>query len=96
MKLFEDATKALEFLRGRRRSYQLTFSSPAGNEVLLDLAEFCRANVTTFHPDPRVAAQLDGRREVWLRIQQHLHLSGEQLMELYKGRPANLKPKDQE
>jgi hypothetical protein len=42
-------------------------------EALLDLAEFCRANESCFHEDPRMHAALEGRREVWLRIQEHIH-----------------------
>lgn len=84
-KLFEDIGKALDFLRNRKRSYQLAFGSPAGADVLLDLAEFCRANETTFDANDRVNARLEGRREVWLRIQQHIGLSSEQLLTLYKG-----------
>lgn len=53
-------------------------------EVLEDLSEFCHANKPTFHIDARVSAQLDGRREVYLRIMDHLNLSFEQLLEKYK------------
>ena len=77
--------KTLDFLRGRSQSYKLTFGNPTGNRVLADLAKFCRANDTTFHADPRIAANLDGRREVWLRIQNHLRLNPEQLMSIYAG-----------
>lgn len=38
--------------------------------VLTDLASFCRAHDTTFHTDERTHAMLEGRREVFLRIQQ--------------------------
>lgn len=79
--------KTIEFLRGRKRAYQLAFSTPAGMECLVDLAKFCRAGTTTFDPDPRVHAALEGRREVWLRITQHLHLTTEQLYALYSGKP---------
>jgi hypothetical protein len=51
--------------------------------VLADLAKFCRANESTFHTDHAVSDRLDGRREVWLRISQHLHLSTDDLMRLY-------------
>jgi hypothetical protein len=50
--------------------------------VLEDLAKFCRAHETSFHPDPRVHAQLEGRREVWLRIEEFLHLSPEEIVKL--------------
>lgn len=71
------------YVSGRKGSYQRVFNGPSGQDVLLDLARFCRAHSSTFHPDPRMAAQLDGRREVWLRIQQHLQLSDDQLWELF-------------
>lgn len=79
--------KAYEFLRKRKTSYQLTFDmkQPANVAVLNDLARFCRAHESTFNPDARVAANLDGRREVYLRIVNHLGLSVEQLLALYAG-----------
>lgn len=79
----EAVEKARALLFNRQRSYQVTFDSEAGKDVLADLARFCRADQSTFHPDPRVAANLDGRREVWLRIQQHLKLDSETLYKLY-------------
>jgi hypothetical protein len=51
--------------------------------VLNDLAAFCRANKSTFHEDPRAHAVLEGRREVWLRIQQHLQLDEDALWKIY-------------
>lgn len=75
--------RALSYLRARRRNYQLCFGSPAGRAALADLAVFCRAAETCFHADPRLHAVLEGRREVWLRIQEHLHLTPEQLYGLY-------------
>lgn len=77
--------RTLDFLRRRKQGYQLAFSSPVGQEVLADLAKFCRANTTCFDPDPRIHAALEGRREVWLRIQQHLNLPSEQLYAIYNG-----------
>jgi hypothetical protein len=82
---WEIRERVLAFLGGRKRSYQLTFgkNSPAARVVLGDLAKFCRANETCFHADARLHAVAEGRREVWLRIQQHLNLDPEQLAELY-------------
>lgn len=80
--------RALDFVRGRKATYQLTFNNPHGHAVLIDLAKFCRAAETCFHPDPRLHAVAEGRREVWLRIAQHLNLSSEQLYALYEGRIA--------
>jgi hypothetical protein len=51
--------------------------------IMADLAMFCRANESTFHPDPRIAANYDGRREVFLRIAKHLHMTDEQIMKAY-------------
>lgn len=78
--------KAKDWLTGRQRAYRTVFDSPAGREVLADIEKFCRANESTFHPDPRVAAQLDGRREVWLRIQQHMQMDSSALWALYNER----------
>lgn len=66
---------AKEFLGQRQRSYNLTFENESGKRVLEDLSRFCRANETTFHADPRVHAALEGRREVWLRIREHLDMA---------------------
>jgi hypothetical protein len=90
MSIQDALQKTLNYLRRRKRDYQLAFMSPAGQEVLLDLAKFCRADRTTFNADPRIHAALEGRREVWLRIQQHLGLTPEQLLVLYSG--ATIQP----
>lgn len=78
-----------DFLRRRKVDYQLTFTSPAGQGVLYDLAKFCRADENTYNPDPRLSDILVGRREVWLRIQKHLNLTPDQLYEIYAGRQLN-------
>lgn len=82
------AIRAYEFLRGRKLSYQRTFDLTDRDveAVLADLAKFCRANESTYNLDPRMHALLEGRREVWLRITQHLNLTSEQLYQLYAGR----------
>lgn len=68
----------------RRTAYVKVFLNNAfGQEVLEDLARFCRANESTFHADPRAHAVAEGRREVWLRIQRHLQLTDDQLWALY-------------
>jgi hypothetical protein len=79
-----DVKQARYFLRGRKQDYQTVFESPVGRRVLADLARFCRAHATTYHDDPRKHAVLEGRREVWLRIQQNLQLSDDQLYALYE------------
>lgn len=80
--------QARAFLQGRRQAYLRVFDSENHftDEVLRDLAKFCRAHAPTAHSDPHMAARLDGRREVWLRIQHHLQLDDEHLWRLY-GQP---------
>lgn len=75
------------FLSGRKGAYCRTFNleSRDAQAVLIDLSRFCRAHKSTAHPDPHMAARLDGRREVFLRIQQHLNLDDETLWQLYAG-----------
>jgi hypothetical protein len=99
--------EALEFLRLRKRAYQLTFGNNrivtslrrayavafgnyAGQEVLTDLSKFCRAVQPEWSDDARHHARLSGRREVFLRITEHMHLSSEQLYALYNGK--SIKP----
>ena len=81
----EDVQRTFNYLRERKASYQFALSTPAGQDVLKDLAKFCRADQTCFDPDPRIHAALEGRREVWLRIQQHLNLTATELLALYSG-----------
>lgn len=83
-----------EALATRRSNYSQVFRGVASEIVLADLARFCRAHESTAHPDPYAAARLDGRREVWLRIQQHLNLSPDQLWALYTGRAMNTENTD--
>lgn len=79
--------KARDFLRHRAQNYRLTFEreNGANTAVLVDLARFCRAHVSTGNKDPLIAARLDGRREVWLRIQHHLKLDDATLWMIYGG-----------
>lgn len=78
------------FVFGRQRAYLETFDtkSQMNQKVLSDLAKFCRANESTYHPDPRIHAVLEGRREVWLRIQNHLKLDSESLWKLLERKGA--------
>lgn len=73
------------FIR-RSVAYQNVFDlkSPYTHAVLKDLAKFCRAHESTFNADPRAHAILEGRREVWLRIQEYLNLNGDELFALHR------------
>lgn len=78
-------TEVQGFLRERKNAYQQMANQPAGQQVLADLADFCRAYASCFHEDPRIHARLEGRRDVWLRIQAHLKLSDDQLYAIATG-----------
>lgn len=89
----ERLARIIDYIRPRKRAYQLAFGSPAGQDVLRDLAVFCRANDSAAVPgDDARTYILVGRREVFLRIQQHLNLSSEQLALLFSGQ--TLKPEE--
>jgi hypothetical protein len=56
------------------------------DEVRIDLAEFCHAS----EPQPSegdlyLLGRAAGRRDVWLRIAQHLNLSDAELFDLWRG-----------
>lgn len=80
--------EALQIFADAKRAYQLAFGTPAGKAVLDDLAKFCRARETCVVPGDRDKTYvLEGRRETYLRIQDYLELSPEQLVERFT-RPA--------
>jgi len=91
-----DIRQFLDRLRFRKRDYQLTFSktNPSSQRVLADLAYFCFADRSTFDPDPRIHAVAEGRREVWLQINNHLNLSSEELFALIRQGQAASTTKD--
>lgn len=82
-------------IRRRRQAYRRVLGfgqAPTDDDrrvVLKDLARFCRAHRSTgvfSHIrgafDPLASARADGRREVWLRIVEHLHLDEKHLVNL--------------
>ena len=91
MKLIEQAKV---YIRNRATAYKLTFQpmQPANVIVMEDLAKFCRAFESCVIPgDHDRTLLLEGRREVWLRIAQHLNLSDDTLYALYMGNTAQPK-----
>lgn len=87
----------LEYLGQRKQAYQLLFrkDSSVAQEVLNDLAVFCRAAETCVVPGDRDRSLvLEGRREVFLRIAQHLNLSVEELFIIYGAMKNIAQPKD--
>lgn len=83
--LLEKLSEAKKIFRCRSMAYQRVFDreNVFTKDVLKDLAKFCRANDSTFNKDPRIQANLDGRREVFLRIQNYLNLSQEEIYKLH-------------
>ena len=71
------------------RSYRLTFGQPHGQDVLRDLMKLCRFRVPLVDGKIEANAVLmaEGRRQVYLRIQNMMCLSDEQLAMLYRGAP---------
>ena len=82
-------------LSERKKAYQLTFCAPPGKMfVLPDLVEFCRASEPSpLESDLFIQGRAAGRRDVFLRIQQHLNLTEDELFCLYSGKSI-LNPKD--
>ena len=83
---------------GRRGAWQRVLLNergeltPDGVVILKDLARFCRAHRSTAvfshirgALDPLASARADGRREVWLRIVENLHLDERFLVNLREG-----------
>ena len=77
--------RTMDFIKGRKTAYQLAFKTVAGEEVLADLARFCRAKESVYNVDVHKTHVLIGRREVFDRIAQHLNLSTQELYHLYGG-----------
>ena len=72
-----------KFTLKRKRAYQKTFDNPEGRKVLADLRRFCRATLPTADiENERATYLLEGRREVWLRIQAYLNLTDEDVYSL--------------
>jgi len=76
--------RAKDHLNARQQNYITTFpkESPTAMAVLENLADFCRANETTYSVDARDHAILEGRRQVWLHINEHLNLTTQELWEI--------------
>lgn len=75
--------------RLRVEAYQGVFLGDATKaqqeRVLADLKRFCHVERSTFDPQSQHAIYIaEGRREVWLRIMAHVHLSDEQVRKLYE------------
>jgi hypothetical protein len=77
----DELQRLKDALAERQKAFLMAFAGASGEAVLADLARFCRANESCFHADARLHAVLEGRREVWLRIQTQLTSSIEELLQ---------------
>lgn len=84
--ILDSLSKIKNLIRSRAYAYRMVFSpeNKYTSDVLKDLAKFCRAHETTFNADSRKHAAMEGRREVFLRISEHLNLTEEQIFDLHK------------
>lgn len=86
--------RAIDF-KGLWAAYNLVFRTPNGLDyVLPDLLEFTRAN----DPAARDGTEYQrgreqGRRDVWLHIQEYLQLTEDERYALWQGR-ASMRPQD--
>jgi len=79
-----DEQTAKDKLISRQDSYKMAFRGSNAQEVLKDLSIFCRENDSCVVPGDRDATLvLEGRREVILRIMDHLELSPDDLWTKY-------------
>lgn len=81
----------IDSIRNKKRNYNQCFKTPAGQQVLIDLTNFCGVGLAagvkrqdgTIDRDATLIAI--GRQEVILRIQKNLHLSSDQLFAIATG-----------
>lgn len=94
------ATELFHETEQLKTAYQIVFGDgPAGQTVLADLGRFCRADEPCWSEDQRHHARLEGRREVWLRIQNELKLPVEELLQRRVGDSyavVKIKPEDED
>lgn len=84
-KLTGEELMTLDAFRLMKKAFQQTFTSPSGQQVLHYLAPFCRASTSTAVPGNHDATFiLEGRREVWLLIQNFLNLTPTELAAIMK------------
>lgn len=79
--LSDQAQAAFDYIRHRRYHYGQLFNreNEHARAVIEDLKQFCRADESCFSTEPYVMALMEGRREVWLRISNHLTMTDAQL-----------------
>lgn len=79
MEMTEAERRVRFIISERKKAYTSIFNNVNAADVLADLDEFCRMDESTFNPDPRIHALLEGRREVALRIRHYLTRTEDEL-----------------
>ena len=79
-----DEKTNVETLKKLTMDYVTVFGSPQGQRVEEDLRIRCGADKTSFDVDPYVTAYNEGRRYVWLQIQDRKSKTDEQILRLVK------------
>jgi hypothetical protein len=73
----------------RNRDFREVFGTDAGKHVLQSLAIFCHADTSLHVPgDPHSTANLTGKRDVLLYIQQRIGMTDAEVIELAKAERA--------
>ena len=78
-------TKQIELLRGNKNAFTRVFRDGGASLddiqiVMRVLRRFCRWRASSFHPDARLHALTEGRREVLLLVDDYCELSIEELL----------------
>lgn len=68
-----------------RRAYQGIFDGPNGELVLKDLSQFCGMGKDCFSKDALEMAHNTGMRKAFLRIQNMLNITDQQIWDLFNG-----------
>jgi hypothetical protein len=84
------ANQLLDRVRAARRLFLADDGTRTsdGAAILDDLEMFCHAHATTHvfdeqgRSDPLAAAQLEGRRQVWLRLSSYVEIGDDELAEI--------------
>lgn len=84
------AQKILEQLHNlllrRRGQYQATFGDDTGAFVLGDLFHICNAGSTTYRGNPNDMLIAEGKRQVWLHIQNMIRGTDDEMYALARQR----------
>lgn len=89
MTLIDSIGRVFDFIRRRKQDYQLTFTPVHGQRVLQDLSHFCRGKESVYCDDIMKTYVMIGRREVYDRIANNLHLTSAQLYKIATGAEFN-------